>query len=98
MRRCSGGQFSYSGGNGGGCVEVGTQPDTARVLVRDTKDRTGPRLGSPQLAAIRRPAEVRRRPPLIGGLYPQGKSARQGQLPRVVPLQFDDELLGVSRV
>ncbi len=29
---------SYSGGNGGQCVEVAT---SARVLVRDTKDRTG---------------------------------------------------------
>jgi len=32
---------SYSGGNGGGCIEVGTQA-AARVLVRDTTDRTGP--------------------------------------------------------
>jgi hypothetical protein len=33
---------SYSGGNGGNCVEVGGQPEAARVLVRDTKDRGGP--------------------------------------------------------
>lgn len=33
---------SYSGGNGGNCVEVGTQPRARRVVVRDTKDRTGP--------------------------------------------------------
>ena len=33
---------SYSGGNGGNCVEVGAQPQSARVLVRDTKDRQGP--------------------------------------------------------
>ena len=33
---------SYSGGNGGNCVEVGAQPQAARVLVRDTKDRHGP--------------------------------------------------------
>jgi hypothetical protein len=33
---------SYSGGNGGGCVEVGAQPQAGRVLVRDTKDRQGP--------------------------------------------------------
>ena len=33
---------SYSGGNGGGCVEVGAHPKPARVLVRDTKDRNGP--------------------------------------------------------
>jgi len=32
---------SYSGGNGGGCIEAGAQA-AARVLVRDTKDRTGP--------------------------------------------------------
>jgi uncharacterized protein DUF397 len=30
---------SYSGGSGGNCVEV--RRDTGRVLVRDTKDRTG---------------------------------------------------------
>jgi Domain of unknown function (DUF397) len=33
---------SYSGGNGGNCVEVGTQAQASRVLVRDTKDRQGP--------------------------------------------------------
>ena len=33
---------SYSGGNGGNCVEVGAQPQSAQVLVRDTKDRQGP--------------------------------------------------------
>jgi hypothetical protein len=31
---------SYSGGSGGDCVEV--RDDTGRVLVRDTKDQTGP--------------------------------------------------------
>lgn len=31
---------SYSGGNGGGCVEVAGSP--GQVLVRDSKDRTGP--------------------------------------------------------
>jgi Domain of unknown function (DUF397) len=31
---------SYSGGSGGDCVEV--RDGTGRVLVRDTKDRTGP--------------------------------------------------------
>jgi hypothetical protein len=30
---------TYSGGNGGNCVEVGTQSE--RVLVRDTTDRGG---------------------------------------------------------
>jgi Domain of unknown function (DUF397) len=33
---------SHSGGNGGGCIEAGQQPGRDRVLVRDTKDRTGP--------------------------------------------------------
>jgi len=33
---------SYSGGNGGGCVEVGAPAEADRVLVRDTKDRQGP--------------------------------------------------------
>ncbi len=33
---------SYSGGNGGGCVEVGAHAEAGRVLVRDTKDRQGP--------------------------------------------------------
>jgi Domain of unknown function (DUF397) len=31
---------SYSAANGGGCIEVAGRSD--RVLVRDTKDRTGP--------------------------------------------------------
>ncbi len=33
---------SYSGGNGGNCIEVGAHAETGRVLVRDTTDRTGP--------------------------------------------------------
>jgi Domain of unknown function (DUF397) len=33
---------SYSGGNGGGCVEVASNPGT--VAVRDSKDRGGPQL------------------------------------------------------
>jgi hypothetical protein len=32
---------SYSGGNGGNCVEVGAKAEAGRVLVRDTKDRQG---------------------------------------------------------
>ena len=36
---------SYSGGNGGECVEVGAQARADRVLVRDTRDRQGPVLG-----------------------------------------------------
>jgi hypothetical protein len=35
---------SYSGGNGGNCIEVGTNAGIGRVLVRDTKDRPGPAL------------------------------------------------------
>jgi hypothetical protein len=34
---------SYSGGNGGGCVEVAC-PGTAIVAVRDSKDPDGPKL------------------------------------------------------
>ena len=33
---------SYSGGNGGGCIEVGAPTEAGRVLVRDTQDRQGP--------------------------------------------------------
>jgi hypothetical protein len=33
---------SYSGGNGGNCVEVSAQTEAGRVLVRDAKDRQGP--------------------------------------------------------
>jgi hypothetical protein len=32
---------SYSGGEGGNCIEVGTDAD-GLVQVRDTQDRTGP--------------------------------------------------------
>ena len=32
---------SYSGGNGGGCVEAGVADTTGVVLVRDTTNRTG---------------------------------------------------------
>jgi hypothetical protein len=41
---------SYSGGNGGNCVEVGVPTGDDRVLVRDTKDRQGPVLAfTPQM-------------------------------------------------
>jgi hypothetical protein len=33
---------SHSGGNGGGCIEVGRYSASNRVLVRDTKDTAGP--------------------------------------------------------
>ncbi|MBV9451269.1 MAG: DUF397 domain-containing protein [Streptosporangiaceae bacterium] len=32
---------SYSGENGGQCVEVGAASGAGRVLVRDTRDRSG---------------------------------------------------------
>jgi hypothetical protein len=32
---------SYSGGSGGNCVELAAEPN-GRVLIRDTKDRSGP--------------------------------------------------------
>ncbi len=41
---------SYSGGNGGNCIEVGAHAATGRVLVRDTQDRTGPVLTVPPAA------------------------------------------------
>jgi Domain of unknown function (DUF397) len=36
---------SYSGSNGGACIEIAVDPDGSDVLVRDTKNRQGPRLG-----------------------------------------------------
>jgi len=33
---------SYSGGNGGECVQVAPEPSAGRVLVRDSKDPDGP--------------------------------------------------------
>jgi Domain of unknown function (DUF397) len=33
---------SYSGGNGGNCLEVGAPAEAGRVLIRDTQDRLGP--------------------------------------------------------
>ena len=44
---------SYSGGNGGNCIEVAGRSRAGRILVRDTKDRTGP--------ILRFPADVWRR-------------------------------------
>jgi hypothetical protein len=35
---------SYSGGNGGECVQVAATPSAGRVLVRDSKDPDGPLL------------------------------------------------------
>ena len=33
---------SYSGGNGGECVQLAAKPGTERVLVRDSKNPDGP--------------------------------------------------------
>jgi hypothetical protein len=33
---------SYSGGNGGECVQVAAKPSAGRILVRDSKDPAGP--------------------------------------------------------
>ena len=33
---------SYSGGNGGECVQVAAKPSTERVLIRDSKNPNGP--------------------------------------------------------
>jgi hypothetical protein len=48
---------SYSGNGGGECVEVG---NADRVLVRDTKDRTGPVLRFSPEAWRRFAAQVKR--------------------------------------
>jgi len=50
---------SYSGGNGGGCIEVGAHAEVSRVLVRDTKDRTGPVLTVTSAAWRRFAAQVK---------------------------------------
>jgi hypothetical protein len=42
MNKQSWTKSSYSGGSGGNCIEV--NDDRTRVLVRDTKNRTGPTL------------------------------------------------------
>jgi len=49
----TGRKSSYSGSNGGGCVEVADLPDGGRLL-RDTKDRNGPVLQftAPEWAAF----------------------------------------------
>ena len=44
---------SYSGGNGGECVQVAAKPSAGRVLVRDSKNPNGPVLAL-------RPVEWRR--------------------------------------
>jgi hypothetical protein len=33
---------SYSGGNGGECIQVAVEPGMGRILVRDSKDLGGP--------------------------------------------------------
>jgi hypothetical protein len=49
---------SYSGGNGGNCVEVAD--DAGRVLVRDTKNRDGATLSVPVDAWQRFAASLKR--------------------------------------
>lgn len=49
---------SYSGNGGGECVEVADE--AARVLVRDTKDRTGPTLAFSPAAWRRFARQVKR--------------------------------------
>ena len=49
---------SYSGNGGGNCVEVADE--AARVLVRDTKDRTGPALAFSPAAWRRFARQVKR--------------------------------------
>jgi hypothetical protein len=51
---------SYTGNGGGNCVEVTGQSEAGRVLVRDTKDRTGPMLRFAPAAWRRFADEVKR--------------------------------------
>ena len=51
---------SYSGGNGGGCVEVASTPGT--VLVRDTTNRAGAVLAVPAATWQRFTASLMSRP------------------------------------
>lgn len=41
---------SYSGGQGGNCVEVATRAEAGSVMVRDSKDQAGPVLSFPREA------------------------------------------------
>jgi hypothetical protein len=51
---------TYSGGNGGECVEVGMRPSQAGpMLVRDSKDKSGPVLIFGRAAWRRFAAEVK---------------------------------------
>jgi hypothetical protein len=58
---------SYSG-NGGQCVEVAD--DDSRVLVRDTKDRTGPILRFTQDVWVRFAKQVKADASLASDLWP----------------------------
>ena len=48
---------SYSGGNGGECLQVAAPPSAGRVLIRDSKDPDGPvlALDADRVAAFHRP-------------------------------------------
>jgi hypothetical protein len=50
---------SYSGGNGGNCIEVAGHSRADRILVRDTKDRSGPILRFPADAWRRFAAQLK---------------------------------------
>jgi hypothetical protein len=80
---------SYSGSNGGECVEVGGHH--GRVLVRDTKDRQGPVLRvSP--AAWRRFADgVKNGRPLASCRFPVNLSNFQASFPLDVQLEDSRE-------
>ena len=68
---------SYSGSNGGECIEVGS--DHGRVLVRDTKDRDGPMLQVSPAAWQRFADRIKSRRPLCR--FPLNSSNSQAILP-----------------
>jgi hypothetical protein len=59
---------SYSGGNGGDCVEIGER--ASRVLVRDTKDRRGPVLTFSPEAWQRFSDQVKAHPSAVASVWP----------------------------
>ncbi len=74
---------SYSGGSGGDCVEV--RDDTGRVLVRDTKDRTGPVLPFTPEAWQRFADRVKRS--LAGCRFPVNLSGSRASFPACFQLE-----------
>jgi Domain of unknown function (DUF397) len=53
---------SYSGGNGGACIEIATRRHDGHILVRDSKDSTGGTLRFSPDAWRRFAAQLKRRP------------------------------------